>query len=291
MTKRWQNYVVSHAFEPGSTFKPITLAAGLELKKFNIDTTFVCDGGEKVYDYYIACVNRKGHGTLTAAQALQHSCNDSMMQMVKKIGASNFIHYQRLFNFGAKTNIDLPDEIGHLQMIKSIKNIGPVDLATNSFGQNFDVNMMQIACADGAIGNNGKYYRPHVGLEIRDSKNVTIKKFSPELVKQVISRSIAGQIKLAMRMVIEDTHIKGWSKIEGYENQLFGKSGTAEKLPRKEDKYISTFLEMAPFDDPKVLVYVLIDEGDHNVATDHASQISTEILKELLPMLNIPKNK
>lgn len=289
LNKRWQNYIVSNAYEPGSTFKPITVSAGLELNKFNIDTTFLCDGGEQIYDYYIYCYNHDGHGLITAAQAIQYSCNDALMQMVDKIGKEDFFKYQRLFNFGYKTNIDLPDEVGDESLLQKLENMGPVDLATNSFGQNFSVNMLQIACADGAIGNNGKYYKPYICSEIKDTTGITIKKNEPQFIKQVISKDTAYKVKMAMRMVVEDTSIKDWGVIEGYENQLFGKTGTAEKLPRSDGKYISSFIEMGPFDNPKVLVYVVIDEGP-SIATTHASQISSELLRELLPMLNIQKN-
>lgn len=289
LNKRWQNYIVSNAYEPGSTFKPITVSAGLELNKFNIDTMFLCDGGEQIYDYYIYCYNHDGHGRISTAQAIQYSCNDALMQMADKIGKDDFFKYQRLFNFGYKTNIDLPDEVGDESLLQKLENMGPVDLATNSFGQNFSVNMLQIACADGAIGNNGKYYKPYVCSEIRDTNGITIKKNEPQFIKQVISKDTAYKVKMAMRMVVEDTSIKDWGVIEGYENQLFGKTGTAEKLPRSDGKYISSFIEMGPFDNPKVLVYVVIDEGP-SIATTHASQISSELLRELLPMLNIQKN-
>lgn len=289
LQKKWQNYIVSHPFEPGSTFKPITLACGLETNKFDINTTFKCDGGEKIFDKYVYCINREGHGTISSAQAIQYSCNDVLMQMADKIGKKDFLDYQNLFNFGKKTGIDLPEEIATKSMLKSIDKILPVDLATNSFGQNFDVNMMQIACANAAIGNNGKYFKPHVCMEIKDENGNILRKNNPHLVKQVVSKKVANDTKMAMRMVIEETNFKNWMTIEGYEHQLFGKSGTAEKLPRSEGKYISSFIEMAPYENPKLLVYVLIDEGDKETATIDASDISTQICKEVLPMLNIPK--
>lgn len=288
LNQKWQNMAVSFAFEPGSTFKPITFSAGLELKKFNLDTKFVCDGGEQIADKYIACSNVNGHGTLTAAQAIEVSCNDALMKMGSMIGAEEFIKYQKLFNFGRQIGVDLPNEIGGPSLIHNLDDMGPVDLATNSFGQNFNVSMLQLAAADGCIGNNGKYYKPHVGMEILDSNNELIKRFEPELMRKVISKDTANKTKIAMRMVVEEGFMKKWGNIPGYEHQLFGKTGTAEKQPRSEGKYITSFIEMAPFDNPQVLVYVVIDEPENeNAGTVDATMISTDIMKDILPTLDI----
>lgn len=291
LNEKWANKAVSMAFEPGSTFKPVTFAAGLELKKFDLDTQYYCDGGQQIYDKFIACSNVNGHGLLTAAQAIEVSCNDALMQMAAQIGSKDFIKYQELFNFGRQTGIDLPNEIGGPTLIHTLDNMGPVDLATNSFGQNFNVNMVQLAAADGAIGNNGKYYRPHVGLEILDSNNSMVSKIEPELISQVVSKEVANKTKIAMRMVVEEGYMKKWGIIPGYEHQLFGKTGTAEKQPRDQNKYITSFIEMAPFDNPELLVYVLIDEPEiAEDGTADATVISTEIMKEILPTLDIKTN-
>ncbi len=288
LNEKWANKTVSLAFEPGSTFKPITFAAGLELKKFDLETQYYCDGGEQIADKYIRCSNVNGHGSLTAAQAIEVSCNDALMRMGAQIGAKDFLEYQKVFNFGRQTGIDLPNEIGGPTLVHTLENMGPVDLATNSFGQNFNVNMVQLAAADGAIGNNGKYYRPHIGYEITDSNNSLISRIEPELIRQVISKETAYKTKTAMRMVVEEGYMKKWGIIPGYEHQLFGKTGTAEKQPREANKYITSFIEMAPFDNPELLIYVLIDEPEiAEEATADASLISTEIMKELLPTLDI----
>lgn len=286
-----RNYAVGQAFEPGSTFKPVTFAAGLELKRFDMNTTYYCDGGEKFSNIFVACSKREGHGTLTAAQAIQESCNDALMQMGAQIGADEFLKYQHRFNFGRQTGIDLPNEIGGPAMLHTKGEMSAIDLATNAFGQNFTVNMMQLACADAALGNRGKYYRPYLCKEIRDKNDVIIKQTEPELQRRVVSSDVANDTKAAMRMVVEEGFMKDYGVIPGYEHQLFGKTGTAEKQPRSEGKYICSFIEMAPYEEPQVLVYVVIDEpSDPSVGTVQATHIATDLMRDILPLLGVPAN-
>ena len=156
----WQNYAISKTFEPGSTFKPFTEAMGLDSGTLHGDETYICDGGEWVSGHEIGCVKRTGHGTEDLRGALRDSCNDAMMQMVRSIGPANFAKYSREYGFGQKTGIDLPGEAGTI--MHQQKNVGPVELATISFGQSFQLTPMQMATTVSSLINGGKRICPHI---------------------------------------------------------------------------------------------------------------------------------
>ncbi|MBP5164660.1 MAG: penicillin-binding protein 2 [Lachnospiraceae bacterium] len=283
----WQNYCVSHSFEPGSTFKPFTIATGLETGTVKGDEVYECDGGEQIGPDYVKCMLT--HGQLDVKQSLEQSCNDALMQMSYAIGADNFSEYQHLFGFGQKTGIDLPGEARTDTLIYSKEDLGrTINIATNSFGQNFNVTMIQLASAFASIVNGGNLYKPHMVKSIVDPSGNTQKTFSPEIEKKTLSPEVSEELKTMLRAVVEE----GTGSIAGVLGyDIGGKTGTAQKLPRSEGKNLVSFIGYAPQEDPKVLIYVVVDEPNdpdqaHSV---FAQEIAHNILVQILPYLNIEK--
>lgn len=287
----WQNYCVTHTYEPGSVQKPFTVACGLETGTLNTNLSFECDGYEEIADYKIRCVNRSGHGIETLEGALMDSCNDALMQMSYLIGAKNFLQYQSIFGFGQKTGIDLPGEANTAGLVYTLDNITKLDLATNSFGQNYNCTMVEMTSAFCSLVNGGNYYQPHIVTKITDAKGNTISKIEPTIVKQTISESTASILKQYMKSVVDGGSGKT-AKVDGY--SMGGKTGTAQKYDenthlRKKDAYLVSFMGFVPYDDPKLVIYCVVDEPnvDDQAHSSYAQNIVREILKEVLPYLNI----
>lgn len=285
----WSNYCVSEAFEPGSTFKPVTVSAALETGVIGENDTFVCDGGEFVTDTQINCDNIYGHGTETTKDAIKNSCNDALMQIGSRLGIADFCKYQRLFNFGSSTGIDLPNE--NPGILYSQNAMHEVELATNTFGQGFTCTMIQEWAAFSAVVNGGYYYRPHMVKQVLDENGGVAKTIDPLLLLQPISSKSSSVLKEALEMgVQEGTGIK--AQVPGY--RVGGKTGTAEKIDpetgkRAPGKYLVSFIGCAPVDDPQVVVYVVIDEPNvqDQASGGYAQIISRNIMMEILPYLNI----
>ena len=285
----WQNFTVTHTYEPGSTFKPFTVAMGLESGVLTGDETFLCDGVEKISGHEIHCVNRSGHGVETVAGALMDSCNDALMQMSYLIGGSNFYYYQRLYGFGQKTNVDLPGESRTDSLLFSEDDLSKtVNLATNSFGQNFNTTMVQLGSAFCSLVNGGNLYQPHVVTRIEDESGNVLEEINPVVEKETVSDEVADQMKSYLRQVVESGTGKT-AGVAGYD--LGGKTGTAQKIPRGDGNYLVSFIGYAPQDDPEVLIYCVVDQPNvedqaHSV---YAQQIVHNILVQILPYLNIEK--
>lgn len=283
----WQNYCVTATFEPGSVQKPFTVACGLETGTVTDDMTFECDGKETFPGpTYIRCVNRNGHGLETVEGSLMDSCNDALMQMSYLIGAENFLEYQSIFGFGQKTGIDLPGEANTSSLMFTLDNIKPIDLATNSFGQNYNCTMIQMTSGFASLINGGTYYQPQVVERITDASGNTISTNEPKALKQTVSESTAAQIKEYLLHVVSDG-TGGTAKVDGY--SMGGKTGTAQKLPRGNGKYLVSFMGFAPYDDPQVLIYCIVDEPNVKEQSHSyfAQNIVREILEEVLPYMNI----
>ena len=283
----WQNFAISHTYEPGSTFKPFTVACGLETGALTGEEVYICDGGEHIDDWDVKCVNVYGHGQVSVEDALAESCNDALMQMSYKIGAHNFAYYQRLFGFGQRTNVDITGEARTDRVIFSEEDLNStINLATNSFGQNFNVTMIQLASAFSSLVNGGYLYEPHVVKSIVDSSgNVMVKKNSV-MEKVTISKATGEQIKGYLKnVVVNGTGNK--AGVEGY--SIGGKTGTAEKLPRGQGKYLVSFIGFAPVESPQVLVYIVVDEPntDDQAHSSYAQEIAHNIFAQILPYLNI----
>ena len=289
MNQLWNNFCVSGTYEPGSTFKPFTVAAGLESGAVKGDETYECLGALQVDEHLIHCHNRGGHGTLNVEEAVAQSCNVSLMHMAEAIGPEYFSKYQHIFGFGEYTNIDLPGEGDTSGLLYAAKDMKVSDLATNSFGQNFNVTMTQMTAGFASLINGGNYYRPHVVKEIRDS-NDNLRESTEQMVeKKTVSKATSDKIREYTEAVVE--YGTGTNaQIEGY--SIGGKTGTAEKLPRGNGNYIISFIGYAPIDNPQVLIYVLIDEP--NVGSQENSALVTglahDIMEEAFPYLNIEKS-
>ena len=289
MNQLWNNFCVSGTYEPGSTFKPFTVAAGLESGAVKGDETYECLGALQVDEHLIHCHNRGGHGTLNVEEAVAQSCNVSLMHMAEAIGPEYFSKYQHIFGFGEYTNIDLPGEGDTSGLLYAAKDMKASDLATNSFGQNFNVTMTQMTAGFASLINGGNYYRPHVVKEIRDS-NDNLRESAEQMVeKKTVSKATSDKIREYTEAVVE--YGTGTNaQIEGY--SIGGKTGTAEKLPRGNGNYIISFIGYAPIDNPQVLIYVLIDEP--NVGSQENSALVTglahDIMEEAFPYLNIEKS-
>ena len=284
----WGNFCVTDAFEVGSVVKPIVMAGALEKGKISATDTFNCDGGETFGangDTYIKCaVWPDAHGTETLREVIANSCNDGMMQIAAKMGTEAFLKAQSLFNFGSRTGIDLPNE--GAGVIHTTETMGETELACSAFGQGFTCTMLQEINAMCSVINGGYYYQPHLVTEIKDSSGGTVRTINPVLLKQTISSDISADIRSYMQAsVLEGT--SRTSKVEGYSSG--GKTGTAEKLPRGNKKYIVSFITFAPVENPQVLMYVAVDEPNAEEQADskYPQYIAQGILSELLPYLNV----
>lgn len=289
LNKIWRNFTISDAFEPGSTFKPVTVASALEEGIVSPNSTYICDGYEEVGGYEIKCSNRTGHGELTLQEALMKSCNDAMMQIVAKEGKKLFYQYQNSFGLGEKVGIDLPGEASGILMAKKDRN--NTALATNSFGQNFTSTMLQVAAAYSSLINGGYYYQPHVAKEIINDEGATVKAFDKNLIRKTASRETSDFIKEAMFQTVEAGTAKT-AAVPGY--TVGGKTGTAQKLPRAAKTYIVSFIGNVPADNPEVVIYVAIDEPQNVIKqadSSLATKLASKILAEVLPFLEVyPSN-
>ena len=284
----WNNFCVTDAFEPGSVVKPIVMAGALEKGSIAEGDNFVCDGGQAFganNNTFIKCaVYPDSHGTEDLMHVIANSCNDGMMQIAEKMGAEQFIKAQSLFNFGSRTGIDLPNEGSGI--IHTMDTMGETELACSAFGQGYTCTMLQEINAMSSVINGGYYYQPHLVKEIQDSNGSTVKTVEPVLLKQTIS----SEISAAIRSYMEDSVIEGTSrhsKVQGYSSG--GKTGTAEKFPRGNKKYLVSFITFAPVEEPQVIVYVVVDEPNAEEQADskYPQYIAQGIFSELLPYLNV----
>lgn len=285
----WTNFCVSDDYEPGSTFKPFTVAAGLELGVLDGSETFNCTGMMHVGDDDIYCHVKTGHGQETLKQAVENSCNVALMQIAQKIKEEQFSRYQKLFGFGQYTDIDLPGETDTSGLLYQPEDMDPASLATNAFGQNFNVTMTQLAAAYCSLVNGGDYYKPHVVKQIEDENGNVVDSKDSVVLRKTVSKETSDILKDYMLGVVEEGTGTN-AAVEGYD--IGGKTGTAEKLPRGNEKYLISFIGYAPQDNPQVVVYVVIDEPNA-VSQEDSSLVTTlasDIMKEIFPYLGIKKN-
>lgn len=286
LNQLWSNFCITYTYEPGSTVKPFTVACGLDTGTLDPNRTFICDGYETISGHDIHCVNTNGHGLETVEDALKNSCNDALMQMSYDIGPENFSKYQQIFGFGTKTNIDLPGEARTDSLIYTEDQLSTINLATNSFGQNFNVTMIQVASAFCSIVNGGNYYQPHVVKKITDENGNVIQEDNGTLLKKTVSSSTSELLKQYLYATVSDGTGK-YAKVPGY--SMGGKTGTAQKLPRGQGNYLVSFIGFAPVDNPQLLVYVVVDEpnAEEEFHSTFAQEIAKGIFEETLPYLNI----
>lgn len=281
----WRNFCISDSYEPGSTFKPFTVAAALEETIINTEETFLCNGGEQIANYYISCHNKWGHGLINAAQSIMHSCNDALMEIAKREGREVFADYQRKFLFGKLTGIDLPGEVPGILMEEA--QLNDTELATSSFGMSFNTTMIQLGSAFASMVNGGIFYEPHTVKEIRNADGVVIEKIEPRVVRTTISEETSEFLRDAFYLTVQEGTATA-AQVEGY--LIGGKTGTAQKLPRSEGKYLVSFIGCAPADNPQVMIYVVVDEAADEELQSRASiasALAADILEESLPYLKI----
>lgn len=286
----WNNFCVSEIYEPGSTFKPFTVAACLEEGIAHDGDTFQCNAYEDVTGVQIRCHSSGsgGHGEISLEKSLMESCNPAMIQIAAKLGAKKWCVYQTLYGFGAMTNIDLPrEEAG----VVSNSDMLPVDLACNSFGQTINVNMVQMAAAFSSIINGGNYYQPHVVKRIEKDTGEVVKNIEPLLIKQTVTENTSSLLRKYLKSTVDEGLAKKVS-VTGY--SIGGKTGTAQKYPRADLKWLVSFIGCAPSQDPQVVLYTVIDEPYETTGTEgttsDAQVLSKNIFEELLPYLNIFKD-
>lgn len=283
--KMWRNFCVSDSYEAGSTIKPFTVAGALEDGKITKDMTFLCDGFE-TYSTTIRCHKRGGHGTLNVEQSIMNSCNDALMQISRLEGVDTFCKYQSIFGFGMRSGIDLPGEASCEGLLFSADKMTMQDLATNSFGQNFNVNMMQMIAGFSSLINGGYYYKPHVIKQVVNSKGGVVENYDKQLIKQTITKDTSDFLRQSML----NTVVGGTGKtaaVEGYD--VGGKTGTAQHHNKDDDNYLLSFLGFAPYDNPKVVCYAIVDSPDvpDTGSSAYASKLFSAVMTEVLPYMNI----
>lgn len=284
----WKNYCISDAFEPGSTVKPLTIGAALDADVVQPSDTFVCDGYQMFGGTRIRCAIYPGaHGTETLSDLIKHSCNDGLMQIGTLLGPEEFLKYQKIFNFGATTGIDLPGEATGILHTEESLSSGSTELASASFGQGYTCTMIQEIAAICSVINGGYYYQPHVVSKILNEDGDVIKDVQPVVTKQTVSSDVSALIRQYMGTVMESDGTGAAAKVDGY--SMGGKTGTAQKYPREEKKYLVSFIGFAPLDDPQVVVYVVVDEPNTEYQADslYAQYIYKGVMTEILPYLNI----
>lgn len=282
LNKMWRNQCISDTYEPGSTFKIITAAAALEEGVVKLDDAFFCPGYKIVEDRRIRCARTTGHGAETFETGIMNSCNPVFMELGERLGAENFVGYFKQFGLLSKTNIDLPGEAGTI--MHKTENIGPVELATISFGQSFQITPIQLVTTVSSIINGGTRVTPHFGVSVQDADGNTVKTFSYETHENICTAETSETMRYLLEKVVSEGTGKN-AKIEGF--SIGGKTATSQTLPRSDHKYISSFLGFAPADNPQVLVLVVINnpQGIYYGGTI-AAPVAKEIFENILPYLD-----
>lgn len=284
----WKNYCIVDTYEPGSVSKPFTVAAAIESGAISGNESYNCEGFLHVGDYDISCHQTFGDGPISVQEGIERSCNVVLMNVAFALGKNEFVDYQHRFGFGLKTNIDLAGEARTVSMVFSQDRIGVTDLATNSFGQSFNVTMIEMITAFCSLINGGYYYEPHIVDKITTADGATIDNIEPRVLKQTISRSTSDTIKEFCNTVVTGERGTGkTARPAGY--MIGGKTGTAETLPRDNGEYVVSFMGYAPADDPQIAIYVVVDRPNVFAQDDakYATRIVRKILTEVLPYLNI----
>ncbi|NLJ16542.1 MAG: PASTA domain-containing protein [Clostridiales bacterium] len=286
--RQWKNKAITELYYPGSVFKTVTGASALDEETVSLESTFNCSGSENVAGTRIKCWRTSGHGTLDFTQAMVKSCNPSFIKIGQSLGVSSFVKYFKAFGFAEKTGIDLPGEAQSLYVKE--EDMGPVELASSSFGQTNKVTAIQMITAFAAVVNGGKLVTPYIVDKIIDNNGNVIKTTQPTVKRQVISEETSE----TMRKVLEEVVVANGGNnayITGY--RLAGKSGTSEKIDKKNETgtmyYVSTFASAAPANNPEIAMLVIADEptGGQFYGSAVAAPVVSAVFKEGLPYLGI----
>jgi len=284
LNKMWRNFCINDTYEPGSTFKMITGTAALETGAVSLDSTYTCTGSTTVEDRRIRCAKTTGHGAQTFAQTVMNSCNPAFVEWGLRTGVDNFYLYLSKLGITSKTGVDLPGEASSILHKK--ENVGPVELATMSFGQSFQITPLQLLRATSAIINGGTLITPHFAVKAVDSTGNNVEVFHYPTIENAIEKSTSDTMKTILKQVVEQGGgINAY--MENY--SIGGKTATSEKLPRGNGKYISSFIGFVPAEDPQLVAMCIIDEP---VGIYYGGTIAAPVIKQLfeniLPYLNIP---
>ncbi len=289
----WKNYCITGTYEPGSTVKPFTVAAALENGSIDGSEHYTCSGRFEVGGHKIGCHPASGgHGDVSVQSSVAWSCNIALIKIGQALGADVFSKFQNIFNFGLKTNVDMTGEARTENLVYTAEEMGVTDLATNSFGQNFNVTMIQMITGYCSLINGGSYYEPHAVSKITNASGATVQNIEPRVLKQTVSESTSALIRQYCRATVMEEggeHRTGQTaRPAGY--AIGGKTGTAEAgYPRDHEEYVVSFIGHAPADDPKIAIYVVVDRVNAEKQDDakYATGIVRNILTEVLPYLNI----
>ncbi len=286
----WKNFCIADTYEPGSVAKPFTVATALETGAITGDEVYNCNGKLHIGGHDISCHITWGDGPVTVEDSIAWSCNVALMEIAQATGKANFAKFQQIFNFGLKTNIDSAGEARTAGLLFDV-SMGDADLATNSFGQNFNTTMIQVITGFCSLINGGNYYEPHLVDKITTSGGATVENIEPRVLRQTVSESTSEKIVQYCNAVVmrqNDNKITGrTARPAGY--AIGGKTGTAETLPRDNKEYVVSFIGYAPADDPQIAIYVVVDRPNAEKQDDakFATGIVREVLTNVLPYLNI----
>ncbi|WP_313075638.1 peptidoglycan D,D-transpeptidase FtsI family protein [Lacrimispora sp.] len=283
LNQMWRNPCINDTYEPGSTFKIITAAAGLEEGVVKLEDHFSCPGFRVVEDRKIRCHKVGGHGSETFLQGMMNSCNPVLIDVGQRLGVDNYYKYFEQFGLKGKTGIDVPGEASTIMHKK--QDMGLVELATVSFGQSFQITPLQLITTSASIVNGGNRITPHFGVKAISSDGETSKAFTYPVKEGIVSEKTSETMRYILEQVVSEGSGKR-AKIDGY--RVGGKTATSEKLPRSLKKYISSFVGFAPANDPQVIALITIDEpqGIYYGGTI-AAPVIADILKNILPYLGI----
>ena len=286
LNEMWRNACVSDTYEPGSTFKIITTAAALEEHLVTLDEQFNCSGAIMVEDTRIRCHKTTGHGPETFVDAIKNSCNPVFIQLGLRIGVERYFSYFRQFGLAKKTGIDLPGEANTIMHAE--ENVGPVELATISFGQSFQISAVQLATTVSSLINGGVRVTPHVARQVRDSQGELIEHFTYE-GERIVSEETSETLRYLLNQVVSSGTGRNGA-VEGY--AIGGKTATSQTLPRSNGRYIASFIGFAPAQDPQVLALVIIHDpqGIYYGGTI-AAPVVRELFENILPYLGIEKSE
>ena len=287
LNQMWRNPCINDTYEPGSTFKIMTAAAGLEEGVVTLKDTFSCPGFRVVEDRRIRCHKAGGHGGETFLQGMMNSCNPVLIDVGQRLGADRYYRYFEQFGLLGKTGVDLPGEAATIMHRK--ENIGAVELATVSFGQSFQITPLQLITTASSIINGGNRVTPHFAVKVENPSTGFEHEFEQKERGRILSEETSGTMRYILEQVVAEGSGKN-AKIPGY--RIGGKTATSEKLPRSRKKYISSFLGFAPADDPQVIALVTIDEpeGIYYGGTIAAPVIGG-IFENILPYLGIERDQ
>ena len=274
LNRMWRNPCISDTYEPGSTFKIITAAAALEEGVVSLTDQFYCPGYKLVEDRRIRCAKTSGHGAETFETGIMNSCNPVFIELGERLGVENYYKYFKQFGLTQKTGIDLPGEAATI--MHKQENVGPVELATISFGQSFQITPIQLVTTVSSIINGGTRITPHFGVEVRETDGTLVETFSYDKREEICSGETSETMQYLLEKVVSEGGGKN-AKIEGY--AIGGKAATSQTLPRSEHRYISSFLGFAPADDPKVLVIAIINNPK---GTYYGGLIAAPVVKEIM---------